>query len=237
MESALTVLAALAATGFTIDLARSYRTRPRPHAGVWALAMALYAIATWSLAIGLAAGWGEVSFKSFYYFGAIANIPLLAAGSVYLNASARFARRFTIGVGVFLLLGAVAVLTAPAASVLADRVPEGSEVFGYSITLGGINLPGPRLFAAVAGGVGTVTIIGFSVAAIWRTRRSNPNVAAGNLLIVLGTLAPALGGSLTAIGEAGGLALSLLIGAVLLWSGYRVATRPQPVSRDPGSPT
>jgi hypothetical protein len=226
VETALTVLAALAATGFAIDLGLSYRRRPRPHAGIWALAMTLYAIATWSLAIGLGAGWEEASFKSFYYFGAIANIPLLAAGSVHLNASPGFARRFTIGVAVFLFLGAVAVLAADVdGTISTEGVPEGSSAFGYSMAVGEVSLPGPRLFAAIAGSVGTVVIIGFALAAVWRTRRTKPNVALGNVLIVLGTLAPAMGGSLTALGEAGGLALSLLAGAVLLWSGYRVATR------------
>jgi hypothetical protein len=120
------VFAALAATGFAIDLALSYRIRPRRHAGIWAVAMGLYAIATWSLAVGLIAGWGEVSFMSFYYFGAIANIPLLAAGSVHLNTSSRFARGFTIGVIVFLVLGGVAVLAAPVGGVFAaDRRTRG----------------------------------------------------------------------------------------------------------------
>jgi hypothetical protein len=194
----------------------------------------MYAVATWSLAIGLIWGWEVANFKTFYYFGAIANIPLLAAGSVHLNASARFARGFTVGVGIFLVLGALAVLAAPIEeAIVSDGVPEGSEVLGYSVTVGGINLPGPRFFAAIAGGVGSILIVGFSVVAIWSNRRSSPNVALGNLLIVLGTLAPAMGGSLTALGEAAGLALSLLAGAVLLWSGYRLATRARVSSPDP----
>ena len=98
------MLAALAATGFAVDLALSYRIRPRPHAGVWAVAMGMYALATWSLAVGLGWGWSEATFKSFFYFGAIANIPLLAAGSVHLNASPRAARWFTIGVSASLAL-------------------------------------------------------------------------------------------------------------------------------------
>ena len=56
-----------------------------------------------------------------------------------------------------------------------------------------------------------------------RSWSSNRRLAGGNLLIVLGALAPAAGGSLTAVGEGGGLALSLLLGAALLYSGYRMA--------------
>ena len=73
-----------------------------------------------------------------------------------------------------------------------------------------------------------VGIAGYSAVKFWR---SNRRLATGNLLIVFGTLAPAFGGSLTALGEAAGFAVALLIGAVLLWTGYRVATGSrQPVS-------
>jgi hypothetical protein len=66
-----------------------------------------------------------------------------------------------------------------------------------------------------------VGLAGYSAFRFWNTNRM---LAAGNLLIVLGTLAPAFGGSLTALGEAAGFAIALLIGAALLWAGYRVAT-------------
>ena len=229
MEIALTVLAAMAASGFAVDLARSYRSRPRAHAAVWAIAMAMYALATWSLAVGLAAGWTVATFKSFYYFGAIANIPLLAAGSVYLNASTRVARWFTIAVAVFLVLGAVVVLAAPVDGLVPrDEIPEGSDLFSYGLAAGSVSVPGPRLFAAVAGGLGTLTIVVLAAVAVVRTWAKARRLAVGNLLIVLGVLVLASAGSLTALGEAGGLALSLLVGAVLLWSGYRVASAHRP---------
>ena len=186
--------------------------------------MAMYALATWSLAIGLGFGWNELSFKTFYYFGGIANIPLLAAGSVHLNASRRVARGFTNGVSVFLALGAFAVVLAPVSGGFpGSGVPEGSDIFEFSMTVGGVGVPGPRLFAAIAGGGGTLIIMWFSLTAIVKTWRKRPRVALGNLLIVIGVLVPASAGSLTAFGEANALAFSLLVGAVLLWSGYRIA--------------
>ncbi len=88
----------------------------------------------------------------------------------------------------------------------------------------GAPVPSPRTFAAIAGGVGSLVVVGLAIRAIAMTRRTNRRVMWGNVLIVLGTLAPATGGSFTALGEGSGLAVSLLVGASLLWAGYRIAS-------------
>ncbi|HSF85983.1 MAG TPA: hypothetical protein VLG28_10075, partial [Acidimicrobiia bacterium] len=102
-------------------------------------------------------------------------------------------------------------------------IPEGSELFAFTFEIGGITAPGPRVFAVIAGSLGTLVIVFFAAMSAVRSWSSNRRLAGGNLLIVLGALAPAAGGSLTAVGEGGGLALSLLLGAALLYSGYRMA--------------
>ena len=192
---------------------------------MWTLAMGAYALASWSLVLGLSFGWGAFSFRAFYWLGAIVNIPFLAAGSVFLVLGTTVARRFAYGVGLWSLLGAIATWLAPLKGAMeTDGIPEGRELFDFIIEVGGVSLPGPRVFAAFAGGVATLIIVGlagYSATKFWKTNRM---LAVGNLLIVLGTLAPAFGGSLTALGEAAGFAIALLIGAVLLWAGYRVAT-------------
>lgn len=218
---------ALVASGFAIDLWVGHVRRPRPHAAAWAAGMSMFAAATWALVAGLAAGWTDTSFRVFFYFGAIANIPVLALGSVYLSLGARAGRRTRVIVIVFLAAGAWITMTAVPVAPFADTgVPEGSEVFELPVNEigGGVELPSPRLFAAIAGGVGSITIIALSAWSVLKTWGSVQRVALGNVLIILGVLAPATGGSLTALGEGAGLALSLLVGAVLLWLGYRVAT-------------
>ena len=232
MDILIPVLAATVATGFAIDLVRNWRRRPRPHAGMWALAIGAYALASWALVLGLTAGWGEVSFRLFYWLGAIVNIPFLAAGSVYLVLGPTTGRRFAYGVGIWSLLGAAATWLAPlTGSTATDGIPEGKELFDFIIEVGGVSVPGPRVFAAVAGGLATLIIVGLAAYSALKFWKSNRRLATGNLLIVFGTLAPAFGGSLTALGEAAGFAVALLIGAVLLWTGYRVATGSrQPVS-------
>ena len=199
---------------------------------MWALAMGAYALATWALVLGLGFGWGAQNFRLFYWLGAIVNVPFLAAGSVFLVLGPIAGRRFAYGVGAWSALGAAATWLAPLKSATeTDGIPEGKELFDFIIEVGGVSVPGPRLFAAFAGGVATLIIVGLAGYSAVKFWRSNRRLAVGNWLIVAGTIAPAFGGSLTALGEAAGFAVALLIGAVLLWTGYRVAT----VSRTPNS--
>lgn len=226
MDLVLATVAAVIASEFAIDLWLSHRRRPRPHAATWATAMTLYAVATWALVIGLANGWSDTTFRVFYLLGAVANIPLLALGSIMLAAGEKTARRATVVVIAFLGLATWITMAAPAVGEISSvGIPEGSEVFEAGMTeIEGAPLPSPRTFAAISGGVGSLVIVGLAVRSVARNRRSNPPVMWGNLLIVVGTLAPATGGSLTALGEGGAFAVTLLLGAVFLWAGYRVAT-------------
>lgn len=187
--------------------------------------MGAYALATWALVLGLSFGWNTLNFRLFYWLGAIVNIPLLAAGSVFLVLGTIAGRRFVWAVGAWSVLGALATWAAPLKGATASEgIPEGKELFDFIIEVGGVSVPGPRVFAAFAGGVATIVIVGLAGYSAFRFWNTNRMLAAGNLLIVLGTLAPAFGGSLTALGEAAGFAIALLIGAALLWAGYRVAT-------------
>jgi len=227
MDAALALIAAVVAGGFAIDLWRSQLRRPRFHALAWATAMTLFAIATSTLAWGLVRGWSDSSFRVFYYLGAIVNIPVLALGSVALVRGERAARAALAFLIPFLALAAWSTMVAPAVgSVDQIGVPEGSAVFqrGMIDAPGTPPIPSPRTFAAIAGGLGTVIVVGLAAASMVR-RRNNRDAVLGNGLIIGGTAAPALGGSLTALGEGGAFAISLLVGAALLWAGYRVASR------------
>ena len=224
MDVALALLAALVGTGFAVELGRDWRRRGRPHAAVWSVAVGAYALATWALFAGLAFGWNETVFRVFYFVGAVANIPLFAAGSVYLVFGPKVGRWFLAVVLAWIAAGAVAIFAAPVdGSLGAIVIPEGSDLFGFTVSLGGATFPGPRIFAAISGAVGTTIFVGLALYSAFRFWATNRRLALGNLLIVVGVLAPALGGSLTALGEGTALAFSLLVGAGFLWAGYRVA--------------
>jgi hypothetical protein len=200
------------------------------------MAFAAYAIASWALAFGLAFGWTTFSFRTFYFFGAIANIPLLAAGSIAL-ANERAGRFATKVVTLWVVFGFFATFLAPFSGVLPTvAVPEGSEIFEFTFAIDALTLPGPRWFAAISGAVGSIVVIGLALVTVARVWSTNRRLARGNVLIVMGVIAPALGGSLTALGESAALTLSLVAGITLLWSGYRLASTAR-ASRRPGDDT
>jgi hypothetical protein len=230
MDSVFALVAAGVASAFAVELYLSWRTRKRLHAEVWALAFGAYALASWALVIGLTFGWSTVSFRLFYWFGAIANIPLLAAGSIALVVSERAARRFLTPTLLWVVFGFFATFLAPFVNQLpTEGVPEGSQVFDFTFMIDALTLPGPRLFAAISGGVGSLVIVVLSLVTIVRVVRSNRELAIANGLIIAGALAPALGGTLTALGTSESLSLTLMVGITLLWFGYRkaVAARPR----------
>lgn len=224
MDVLLAVVGAAIATALAIELFVGWRSRKRLHAELWAIAFGAYAVATWALAAGLALGWTSFSFRTFYYLGAIANISLLAVGSVALWRE-RVAKRVLPVVNLWLVFGFFATFLAPFVSALpSEGVPEGSEVFDFTFMIEALTLPGPRLFAAVSGAIGSIVIITLAVVSAAQSWRPNRRLAYGNLLIVGGVLIPAFGGSLTALGESSALAISLAAGITLLWWGYHMAS-------------
>ena len=220
MEAALAFAAAAVATGFLADLVRSHVAKPRPHVAAWSAAVLMYAGATWALFWGLQFGWADITFRFFYWFGAITNVLFLALGAAYLAFGQRVGGVLLV---VFSAFGAGSGASTFGARFVADLpesgVPAGSDLFADPE-----NLASPRLWAIAGNAVGTLLLLGLALYSIVRFWRSNRPIVTGNALIIGGTLAPVVGGTLTGLGEGGGLALSLLVGAALLWAGFRVAS-------------
>lgn len=224
MDALLALIGASVATWLATELTRSWKNRKRLHAEIWALAFAAYALATWALAFGLWFGWTSFGFRSFYFLGAIANIPLLAAGSIALH-SRRWGQRSLNVTALWLVFGFFATFLAPFTEMLpASGIPDGSDVFGFTFTLEALTLPGPRMFAAISGAVGTIIVVGLAIVTVVRSWTPRRRLAYGNLLIVAGTIVPATGGSLTALGDSAALSITLTIGIILLWAGYTMAS-------------
>jgi hypothetical protein len=232
MDVFLSIIGASVATWLAIELLRSWRSSKRLHAEIWAFAFAAYALAMWALAFGLGVGWTSFSFRSFYFLGAIANIALLAAGSISLH-SVTWGKRAMNVTALWLVFGFFATFLAPFTEPLpSSGIPEGSEVFGFTFMIEVLSLPGPRMFAAISGAVGSIIIIVLAAISVVRSWNSMRRLAYGNLLIVAGTIVPATGGSLTALGESAALSLTLTIGILLLWWGYKLASAGGQSTRD-----
>ena len=215
----LAASAAVVATVATLDLTRDLRRRPRPHLSAYTTGMAMFTVGVWALFIGQVWGWSGFSYRTFFLFGAVLNIPFLAVGSVFLSVGRRVGHIMVVGLFGFSAMAITLVSVTPFARSLPDGgIP--SDIFA-TIAEAGF---GPRLLAAIAGGMGTLVLI---TAALWgaiRFRKSNPRRAVANLVITAGVLAAATGGTLLGfLNESSGFSVSLLAAAALIWWGYRLA--------------
>ena len=219
MDIALAVVAAAAATGFTLDLVRDFRRSPRPHVAAYATGIGMFALATWALAAGLALGWSGAAYRVFFLFGGVLNIPFLALGSMFLVVGPRAGHAMTIALGGLAAISTTLVLTVPFAEPL-PRSGVPAEVFA-PISEAGF---GPRLLAAIGSGLGASILIALALVSLFRFWKRNRRLVWGNALIVTGTLAGSTGGTMLGfLGETAAFELSLLATVTLIWAGYRVA--------------
>jgi hypothetical protein len=215
MNTALSSIAAVAATVFAAELWLNYRRRPRPHVAAYGAGMSMFALATWALFFGVTLGWTGPLYRTFYLFGAILNIPFLALGSMFLVVGKRSGHVMTIALGALTAISTTLTLTVPFESPLPESgIP--TDIFAPGF--------GPRLFAVIGGAVGTVILLALALASLFRFWKKDRQIVWGNALIVAGTASAAWRGTGLALGDAGGFALSLLLAVSLIWAGYKVAS-------------
>ena len=231
LDAALAAAATLVATAFAAATLERWLVRRRPHELAWTVSLAMFAAASAALWVAEAAGWSSPSFRAFYLFGAILNVPWLALGTVFLLAG----RRIGDGVrwGLVLASGFAAGVLVTArlrVPVPSDELPEGSELFE----------PLPRILAAVGSGVAAVVVIGGALWSAWRLARgrsagagsqavSARRLAFGNVVIALGTLVLSASGTLAGrLGKDTAFAVTLVAGVVVLFCGFLIATPGRP---------
>ena len=217
MEATLALIAALAASAFFGDLVRSYRANPRPHTAAYMTGIGFFALATWALFVGTATGWTSASYRTFFLFGAIVNIPVLALGSMFLVGGKRAGHVMLLLLFPFFAIALPMTVAQPfdLGDLPSTGVPSGRDLWAEVF--------GPRLWAAIGGGMGATILILLALLSVVRYWKTSRRIVWGNAWIVAGTLAAATGGTFLALGEAGGFAVSLLTAVTLIWLGYRVA--------------
>ena len=231
LDAALAAAATLVATAFAAATLERWLVRRRPHELAWTVSLAMFAAASAALWVAEAAGWSSPSFRAFYLFGAILNVPWLALGTVFLLAGRRIGDGVRWGLVLASGFAAGVLVTAPLrAPVPSDELPEGSELFE----------PLPRILAAVGSGVAAVVVIGGALWSAWRLARgrsagagsqavSARRLAFGNVVIALGTLVLSASGTLAGrLGKDTAFAVTLVAGVVVLFCGFLIATPGRP---------
>jgi hypothetical protein len=214
------VAAAAIATVFAASLARRWFERRRPAELAWALALAMYAIASLALAWGVIDGFSREIFAAYWIFGAVLNVPFLAAGEVMLLFDRAWVRWACWALLVFVSAYTVTVVAGAATlpGALLDELPSGKEVYGAGTPAHQL----PQLISVTS----YLILVAGAIFSAWRMR-GRPELRGrfvGTLLIAAGATVVALGSAFAATGVLIGFSLTLLGGIVLMFAGFRLAT-------------
>ena len=223
VETAVAVAAALVALAFALSTFERWLAAGQRHEAAWSAALALFAVAAGALAAGAQARWSGPVFRVFYLFGAIVNVPVLALGTVYLLAGRRTGDRAAVVVALFTAFAAGVVVTAPFTAIPPDQLVQGSRVFPAL----------PRVLAGVGSAGGAVVIFAGAAWSAWRLRRDGggQRLVWSNGLIALGTLVLGASGTLNSVfGAMTAFAVTLLVGIVVIFGGFIVATVGSPAA-------
>lgn len=226
------LVAAAVAAAFGADLGLRFARRRRVHEGVWALALLMYATASFAMFLGVVGGWSPIEYRLYWLFGAVLNVPYLFAGEVFL-----LSRRRAIGTGFLMLVLVLTALAVPAvwgaalrASALRQTLPLGKDAFSESL---------PYRLAQYYSIPAYFGLLGGLVWSVWQMR-GRPHLRTR----VRGTFGIAMGATVVAIGSGIGAAfhvvplfsVGLMAGIAIMFAGFLEASRrPAGVARPTSS--
>jgi hypothetical protein len=227
------IIATILALACCIAVLRDYLARPRPAGITWTIAFAIFAVAAGSEVAGSLAGWTPLLARIYYVLGATLVVGYLALGELYLLMRRERVDRIA---GLLVLLSALAVALVWNSEVSGDVGRDGWEALERG--------PALTILTVALNSVGTLVLVGGLLysAVSFRRRGIMRNRMLGCLLIAVGTLSVAGGGTLTRLGSHQYLYIAMSLGIALIFGGYVQARKPdavkdptpQPAQRAPG---
>ena len=209
---------------FAYLVLKRYMVRRGLHLLLWGIGMIFYGIGGFCEGYYGAFGWNPLIFRLWYLFGAILVAAWLGQGTVYLLAKRRWAHGLMVVLALGSVYGLIRVFGAELdPNLMTTSVHTGSEMSGHAIVTSGV-----RMLTPFFNLYGTVTLVGgaaWSAWIFWR-KRVLLHRTIGNILIAVGALLPAFGGSFSRMGFSGALYVSELLGAVLMFIGFIRAIMP-----------
>jgi hypothetical protein len=217
------LLAALVALWFSLTLWRAALRSHRAYHVLWAIALLMYAAASFAVVLGVAGGWTAAEFRAYWVLGAVLNVPFLAAGELDLLIGARGVRWAIYVVLAFITAYTIAVVRTASmdAAALAQDLPSGKEVFGDGTAAHRL----PQIVSIPS----YLILVGGTLWSAWRMR-GRPELRDrfwGTLLIALGaTIIAGFGSAFAALGYLLPFSLALLVGISVMYWGFLRASRP-----------
>jgi hypothetical protein len=207
---------------FTVAVYNRYRQRGGIHLLLWAVGLLFYGLGTLSEVI-LGLTFNAFVVKIWYLTGAMLTAAWLGMGTVHLLIrKGNTARVLTWILAAVSVLAFILVMIAPVTSTSYDVTHPVSEQYSEIFSRNGLII----LLTILLNIYGTLTLVGgaiYSAFLFWR-KKILVNRMFGNILIAAGALSPAMGGSFLRAGLTDLLYLSELIGAILMFIGFLMAT-------------
>lgn len=221
---------------FAAAVFNRYRYKKGNHLLFWGIGLIFYGLGTLTEVI-LSFTFSGLALKIWYLTGAMLTAAWLGQGTVFLLVRRRGLAGALAGVLALASLAAlVLVLAAPLTSAAAsyDISQPISSQYKEILTRGTAVI----VLTILLNVYGTLGLVGgalYSGYLFWR-KKVLINRVLGNILIAAGALMPAMAGSLIKAGLADWLYVSELIGVVIMYAGFILATSPLPVDSGKGVP-
>jgi hypothetical protein len=211
---------------FAFMVLERWTRKHRDHELFWGIGLLMYGIGTATEALYAWLGWQPAFYRLWYLFGAILVAAWLGQGTAYLLMRGK-ARRVAHVLLALLVLGslyaAYRVFTVPL---------DPSKMIQGELSGGAITEKGVRLLTPFFNTEGVLLLAGGAVYSAWIFYRKRVllNRVMGNVFIALGALFPAFGGLLQRAEVPAALYVSELLGVILLFIGFLLATQPAPAA-------
>lgn len=196
---------------FAIAVLDQFFARRKPYQLVWTIGLFMYCISTGTEFLTVIWGLNETVYRLWYLFGAIFVAAYLGVGTIYLLARRRIAH---IIMGILLIASLYAMIRVFTADIDLSNLQ----------VLSGIAMPrGIRLMTPLFNTFGTVALVGGAIYSAWVFwhRKIMPHRVISNILIAVGAILPAVGG--THMRLSGGLQLFYvfeLLGIMIIFIGF-----------------
>jgi hypothetical protein len=222
----LPILSTIVTFAFAASVLSRFRVRHGAHLLLWCIGLVLYGIGTLTEVIMLFT-FNPIALKLWYLSGAMLTAAWLGQGTINLLVRRRgIAPTLNIMLIIVSLLAVVLVVMAPITPEAINFNPAQplSNQYRDILTRSGIVV----LLTILLNTYGTLTLVGgaiYSAYIFWR-KRVLFNRMVGNVLIAIGAILPAIGGSFIQMGLPDYLYVSEFLGAILMYVGFLQATVP-----------
>jgi len=208
---------------FGVQLWKRWRRKPESLYLFWWMAGVLtFGAGTFTESFNTLAGWHEWNFRAWYITGALLGGGPLAQGTVYLFLKRRVAHILTVIFLLMVIVASVCVLLSPIDYSRVEPLRMSGAVFKWQWVRA--FSPFINLYALffLAGGAIYSAILYF-------TKKASPVRFWGNVMIAVGAILPAIGGSATRFGYVEVLYITEFVGLCLIYLAYLL------ISRDTGA--